>query len=182
MAQITSSMRIRQAWERQPRESHQAFEAFELYRDMGPMRGIRKVAKETGKSFTLMERWSRVWEWKRRADKYEEYYDALKASALHRRKMEMIERQADLGRRMQQTADMGLDCMEVEELSAQDIARLAGEGVKIERLALGDSTENVDTRGAVQVHFSGGPPPWAPEALKQQPLLGGDDVGDNPAA
>src|SRR3974377_1753660 len=48
---------------RQPKERAKAFEAFQLYRDMGVERSLAKVGQQLGKSTPLMERWSKRWNW-----------------------------------------------------------------------------------------------------------------------
>lgn len=52
-----------QPWDRQKGESAQAFEAFELYRTLGPDRSMRVVAERLAKSEVLMKRWSARWQW-----------------------------------------------------------------------------------------------------------------------
>ena len=51
----------RYPWERQFNESRKAFEAFCVYRDMGPARSGEKVARELSKSAQLIRRWSAKW-------------------------------------------------------------------------------------------------------------------------
>lgn len=51
------------AWERQEDESARAYEAFAVYRDMGPERSLAKVAEMVGKSTAQMEKWSRRHSW-----------------------------------------------------------------------------------------------------------------------
>ena len=60
------------AWERQPRESAQAYQAFSIYRDLGEERALRAVAAQLGKSRALIERWSRNWNWVERARQYDD--------------------------------------------------------------------------------------------------------------
>lgn len=55
-------------WERRENESAKAFEAFELYRGLGPtQRTTRAVGKTCGKSASLIERWCTRFEWVARA-------------------------------------------------------------------------------------------------------------------
>ena len=61
------------AWERQPKESARAYEAFDLYLKMGPERSLRKVGQELGKSNTLISRWSSAWNWQERCRDYDNY-------------------------------------------------------------------------------------------------------------
>ncbi len=45
------------------RESRAAFAEFVVYRDLGPMRNLRKVAELTGKDLRTIQARSRVWAW-----------------------------------------------------------------------------------------------------------------------
>jgi hypothetical protein len=51
------------AWDRQQDEGDKAFEAFALYRDLGPRRSVRSVAQKLGKSATQIGRWSSKHHW-----------------------------------------------------------------------------------------------------------------------
>lgn len=53
-------------WDRQPNETAVAYEAFCLYRDMGPKRTLRAVSEVLSKSETVMKRWSSVNKWPER--------------------------------------------------------------------------------------------------------------------
>lgn len=50
-------------WERQERESPQAFQAFQIYLNFGVERSTAKVARTLGKSKCLIDRWSSRWKW-----------------------------------------------------------------------------------------------------------------------
>src|SRR5689334_16373646 len=50
-------------FDQQPRESDKAFAAFKVYLELGPERSLVLVADKVGKSTTLMERWSRKFDW-----------------------------------------------------------------------------------------------------------------------
>jgi len=67
-------------WGRHPREGMKAFYAFRLYRDMGYKRSLVKVAKKYApghKILTLIERWSRKYDWVRRVKAYDHHLDML---------------------------------------------------------------------------------------------------------
>lgn len=65
-------------WEKQEDETSKSFEAFVIYRNMGPGRAIEKVVKKLGKSKALLERWSSQNDWVKRAQAYDGYLE-LKA-------------------------------------------------------------------------------------------------------
>jgi len=50
-------------FEQQPRESNKAIAAFREYLDMGAERSLVTVAAKVGKSKTMIERWSRRFDW-----------------------------------------------------------------------------------------------------------------------
>jgi len=50
-------------FEQQPREGNRAFAAFQTYLDLGPQRSLVLVAEKHGKSKTIIERWSRRFDW-----------------------------------------------------------------------------------------------------------------------
>jgi uncharacterized protein len=50
-------------FEQQERESNKAFAAFKTYLELGPERSLVTVAERVGKSKTMMERWSRRFDW-----------------------------------------------------------------------------------------------------------------------
>lgn len=62
-------------WEQQPEETPPAFHAFAIYRDMGPRRSTAKVARELGKSKTIVDRWSSRNAWVVRASAYDSHVD-----------------------------------------------------------------------------------------------------------
>lgn len=68
-------------FEQQPRESNKAFAAFKTYLELGPERSLVAVADKHGKSKTMMEKWSRKFDWPAR----------VQAHAAH---LAMVERQA----------------------------------------------------------------------------------------
>lgn len=54
-------------WDRQNPESAKAYEAFCIYRDMGPDRTLRAVAEVLNKSQAIMGRWSSAHDWPARS-------------------------------------------------------------------------------------------------------------------
>jgi hypothetical protein len=66
IAKKTTSALSGLLWERQPRESDEAWEAFRLYLSLGSGRSYEKVRQQLGKSRTIIERWGRRWNWQER--------------------------------------------------------------------------------------------------------------------
>jgi len=57
-------------FEQQPREGNKAFAAFKTYLELGPDRSLATAAERVGKSTTMMERWSRRFDWPARVRAY----------------------------------------------------------------------------------------------------------------
>jgi len=55
-------------FEQQSRESNKAFAAFRTYLELGPDRSLATVAERVGKSKTMVERWSRRFDWPARVE------------------------------------------------------------------------------------------------------------------
>ncbi len=71
-----------------------AFEAFAIYRDMGTDRAIDAVARELGKSHTLMGRWSKRWQWVDRIEAWGHHEDRARQAAYLKGVRDMSGRQA----------------------------------------------------------------------------------------
>lgn len=123
------------AWERQQGESPQAFEAFSVYRDLGDERSIRKVAAQLNKSATLIQRWSKAWNWPERAREYDNSLQAQAYKEAVKRTTEMQTRHIKTAVLMQKKAVEALDKLKPGDLEPKDIIRLIAEGAKMERAA-----------------------------------------------
>jgi hypothetical protein len=137
-------------WERQPKESPEAWEAFALYRDMGVERSTAKVGRALGKSTDLMDRWSRNHSWVARCMAYDVYLDrqtallreSTQAALLH----EHLEEGAKLrkaGLRLLEDGPATRRSKKPVPPSSADVVRAAEtvkEGQHLQRLALGMPT------------------------------------------
>jgi len=74
-----------QLWDQQPQESAPAFEAFQLYRDMGAERSVRKVAERLGKNASLIGRWSMQHGWVARARAWDREQDRQLIAAMRKK-------------------------------------------------------------------------------------------------
>jgi hypothetical protein len=68
-------------WDRRQDEGVEAFEAFMAYRDFGLKRSHVRVAEALGKSDTLMNRWSKSYDWRKRSIAYDNYIEQVKRDA-----------------------------------------------------------------------------------------------------
>lgn len=142
-------------WERQRHESHQAFQAFAAYRDMGTDRSTAKVAQRLGKSKTLMDRWSSRWAWVSRAQAWDAELDRQNRQAQEQARRDMAERHAKEAMLLQQKILARLERLKPEELSPADLARWLDVAVKVERLSRGEPAEVVKSQVDGQVRTNG---------------------------
>ena len=119
--------------ERRKGETEKAYEAFEIYLEMGADRSLGKVAGKLGKSKALMERWSRRNEWVSRARDYDAeirramFQEEKKAAA------KMRKRQIQTAVLMQKKALDAIDRLDPGEIPPRDIITLFKEAARIEK-------------------------------------------------
>ena len=133
------------SWERQPRESIQAFEAFDLYCQMGADRSIRRVAKELSKSETLIKRWSSTWSWQKRSRDYDNELKRQEFEEQRKSLKKMQQRQIQTAMLLQKKAVEALDKLQFDDLKPGDILRFISEGAKLERETRQESTSTTKT-------------------------------------
>jgi hypothetical protein len=166
---VDSAPRV--VWYRQPHETLKQYAAFELYRDMGESRGHRAVSMELGhRSSKVVEGWSVRNKWRARIQAYDEDMARAVSIAFHKQRLLAIERQAKLGAALQDAALEGIGGVDLTDISGSEVSRMAEVGVKIERLAFGDTTEDTNTSHKIEFVI-GEMPPWAVGA-NQQPERG----------
>lgn len=129
-------------WERQDGESAKAFEAFRVYRDLGPNRSIGKAlnaSKGSGASKDMFKTWSARWKWVNRAAQWDSYLDEQRRKETENEITKMNKRHAEQARIFQMKAMERIRNINMEEIDASQAIRFLAEGVKIERLAMGIS-------------------------------------------
>jgi hypothetical protein len=156
-------------WARRDKESPVAFEAFSKYREMDPIkRSLASVGRELSKSKQLMSRWSSTWSWVRRARAWDDKVEAEVREEEIKERRKMGKRHAKQSQSFQSIlmqpavalAQAFADKPTLEKFR-KDIAKLpVAEAlalirssasvypslVRAERLASGESTENVEGR------------------------------------
>lgn len=141
-----------QPWLRRANETAKAFQAFEVYRELTPQtRSTQLVGKTLGKCKELIERWCTQHNWVDRVKAYDDHLARLKTQAIEQR----IDSGADAiaQRHLAVLSDM-LDVARAQTqrvmsdpghvMRDRDIAQWVANGVKLQRLVLGQSTSNVD--------------------------------------
>ncbi len=128
-----------ESWERQGGESVQAFEAFTVYRDLGPARSVTKVARELDKSRALVGRWSRQFAWVMRATAYDREQDRLFLAEQAQARRDIARRHAKLAQAVQSKAVARLQALDPRELSPSELLRYIQVAAEIERKAVGEA-------------------------------------------
>ncbi len=138
-------------WDIQPGETARAYQAFAIYRDMGPERSLAKAGQKLGKNLTTITGWSTKYGWVERAAAF----DAEAARRATAKSLddhaEVRARQAQLGRLMQARGAQRIGQLDPSTLEAKEARMLASDGARIERDALGLGTK-------VEVSGPGGGP------------------------
>ena len=132
-------------YDRLPNESRQAFQAFRTYLELDEDRSTAAVARKLGKTKALIDRWcspARGHNWVERARAYDEWIEHREREAMIRERLKMRRRHAQLGLLAQKKCTEALPHLNPTEIKASGFARLLGESTRLERLALGDDSED----------------------------------------
>jgi hypothetical protein len=132
------------AWERQHGEPTKGHTAFRIYRDLpATRRNLEAVAVEVGTSYRTVRRWAERWDWRRRAEAWDDachnIEDQERLEAI--RAMHATHRQA--GRAAVLKALEALGKVDPEAMPIGVIARLLDLGAKLERSTLIVSVEEL---------------------------------------
>lgn len=140
-----------QLWEKSPTETSKAFQAFCVYRDLGPSRSQEKVVGELRKSIQLVSRWCRRHSWVKRAAAYDEFLDEQRRELVARGQAAMVLRQANDAMLMQEFAMAALRNKNAADVSVSVACRLFEIAARIEREIRGHDESDRVTK--LQVNF-----------------------------
>lgn len=152
-------------WERQPNESAKAFRAFVVFRDLKPdERSALAVGdrlgyktpdrhRRIGRGPTTIERWSARFGWLDRAAAWDCELDRRFRESQFRERIDMAKRHAAEALALQNVAVQRLREIAPGQLSADQLLRWLVEGIKLERLCRGESTENVQYQQHLKVNY-----------------------------
>ena len=141
-----------QAWEQQPKETPEAYEAFKVYRAMEPTdRSLAKVGKELGKSTALMERWSAKHKWGERVAAWDAEADRQAAQKQLKDIANARVRQRKQAVKMQLKALQLLESINQGDAKLSEIVSLMKLGMEQERICLGDVGDVIEERSGEAV-------------------------------
>lgn len=128
-------------WERKKGESSEAYAAFKLYYQMGDKRSCAKVAKNLGRSNTLISGWCSKWDWVERARAYDNELARQEFAEACNAIKKMNEQQAQIGLLIQKKALEALKEMKSKELYPKLLLQYLVQGAGLERKARDSDVE-----------------------------------------
>jgi len=146
-------------WDRQKNETNKAYSAFCVYRNMGERRSLSKAVKEifpniSPDKYTTKIRglgvWSSKYMWVKRVEAWDAYQETQFRKEMEVARREMAERQVAYGRAMQAKGMNKIKDMLPDELNPDQANRMVDTGVKIERVAMGE-TDKVEMTHAGEI-------------------------------
>ena len=133
-------------WEQQEGEGVKAFEAFCLYLQMGEARSQDKVAKELGKSTTIISKWSAKYKWVDRVAAWTAEVNRQVQQEQINDIKKMRKRHADLATAMLVKAARALKKIPEDDIKPADVSRMVEVASKLERISRGDSETVIEER------------------------------------
>jgi len=137
-------------WGQLEKETTPAWEAFRLYRDLGPRRSLRIASSEVGKSLGLLSRWSSRHKWVERCAAWDLEQEELRRGARVKAIDDANERHGKLARALlgKAAAELGAHVknrcghcgMSPTKFTAAQLSTALKAGVEVERLSLGLAT------------------------------------------
>lgn len=146
MAKVKTPEPTTEPWERQDGETARAWEAFCIYRDMGPDRSLRKVVQELNKNLTTIAEWSSKYDWVKRVAAWDAEQDRIARQEQTKAIKAMRNRHAGMAKAMIVKAGRALQRIPDEEIKASDISRMIEVASKLERISRGDVGEVIEER------------------------------------
>lgn len=163
-----------EAWMRLPGEPPLQYKRFMSYLNSLSAtltRSIERTAAITGVDKPALQRTSSRWHWGIRADLFDRHIEAQELEEFENYKRRSARKQASVGRKLQEVALSAATRLlgneeRLDEMSGNEIAKLADVGTKIERLANMDPTAISEDRGQVRLVWEGPRPAWAPPQIE----------------
>ncbi len=128
---------MKQIWERQEGESAKAYDAFTLYRDMGPGRSISKIVQKHTKNRATCGKWSVKYNWVQRVAAYDEEQDRIRRLVAKEELIKATREHLRNARNMRKVAMEIITTKDADKISFGDAVRALELAVKMERQALG---------------------------------------------
>src|SRR6266853_6663375 len=101
------------AWDRTNNESAKAFNAFIVYRGLGPERTIQKAAEKLQKSGAVLRRWAVRFNWRGRALNFDEHIDSETQRAMLSRRIRLRQRALNIADRLSEKMAAAVELLQV---------------------------------------------------------------------
>lgn len=156
-------MSERLAWHRQPGETAAAFDAFLVYRDLGPKRSLSAALEAAGRAPTTLAawgRWSSAHSWVARCAAWDARMQEIADKASEAKIGEMARRHADLAQSLQAAVTLPLNELvrrlqdkeiDLSQLPVPDLVRMLQQlgpitksAVEIERVSRGQPSDRLE--------------------------------------
>lgn len=124
-------------WNMRPDETSKAYQAFEVYRDLGSGRSMEKVGAILGKSRGTIEPWAQRFDWAERVRAFDEDVAARAADKAFESAVAVRARQAQHAKAIQLRAMQKFAAVGPEGMSVAEATRAWQVGSEAERKALG---------------------------------------------
>lgn len=124
-------------WNMRPGETAKAYQAFEVYRDMGPDRSLERVGQALAKTRQSLDGWSTRFEWQARVRAFDEAAAAKAAEKALEDAASVRARQAAHAKAIQLRAMQKIATMDPGDMSMAEATRAWQVGAEAERKALG---------------------------------------------
>ena len=145
-------------WERQPKESEQAYEAFAIYRDLGLKRSNHEVCEKLSKSRQLISKWKSAYNWDERARAWDNELQKEAHREAVKNLKDMTNRHVRISIQLQNKALEALSKLEPKDMSPKDIKEFIKMATDLERLnrlssAANEEIEEEENRTAVDIYL-----------------------------
>jgi len=135
-------------WERQPKESEQAYAAFCIYRDTKPHdRSKMDVSRQLSKNESLVYKWARVHNWDARVLEYDNWIERQAAAAAVERIVSMRKRHINIAMKMQEVGLKALSEMNPRFMKQNEVRLFLTTALEIEKANRTDEVQHSQPKG-----------------------------------
>ena len=120
-----------------PDETAKAYQAFEIYRDLGPDRSLERAGAALAKSRQALDIWARRHDWQARVRAFDEYVASRAADKAVETAASIRARQAKHAQAMQLRAMQKFAVAGPEDMSVAEATRAFQVGAEVERKVMG---------------------------------------------
>lgn len=132
-------MAAKHPWGMRPGETAKAYQAFEVYRDLGPERSLEKACRQltTGSPLEVLKQWSTRHDWQARVRAFDEFVASRAADKAVETAASIRARQAKHAQAMQLRAMQKFAVAGPEDMSVAEATRAFQVGAEVERKVMG---------------------------------------------